>query len=248
MNVPAAYELKAIYPSFRDFFNVIGDMRGLMSAPVYFFPDQMAFDSEELREFCDSQLDDELHIPHDQIIFEVADSSGNCQSYIAYCTKQGEDLHVFLLLKGPRRQRWSPPLIRLVLSQSGAMEIIANPVRCTDKEKTDIATEAALGMLIRALGVLARDPEIKTSTVPLVHRRKGEKAGVSGWVWHTVRIDPSKLTARGACQGGTHASPRWHIRRGHWRNLADGRRVFVREAQVGDMARGGVVKDYEVAA
>jgi hypothetical protein len=35
---------------------------------------------------------------------------------------------------------------------------------------------------------------------------------------------------------------------GHWRNLADGRRVFVRECEVGDRSRGGVVKDYEVAA
>ena len=30
--------------------------------------------------------------------------------------------------------------------------------------------------------------------------------------------------------------------------LADGRRIFIRECQVGDMTRGGVVKDYEVAA
>ena len=45
-------------------------------------------------------------------------------------------------------------------------------------------------------------------------------------------------------QGGTHASPRWHVRRGHWRQLADGRRVFVRACEVGDPERGGVIKDY----
>ena len=63
-----------------------------------------------------------------------------------------------------------------------------------------------------------------------------------------VSVDPSRVQPKLSSLGGTHASPRWHIRRGHWRNLADGRRVFVRECQVGDMARGGVVKDYEVAA
>ena len=84
--------------------------------------------------------------------------------------------------------------------------------------------------------------------MPLARRRSFEKAGVSGWIWHIVRIDPAKLIARGPHLGGTHATPRWHIRRGHWRNLADGRRVFVRECEVGDKSRGGVVKDYEVAA
>ena len=63
-----------------------------------------------------------------------------------------------------------------------------------------------------------------------------------------VSVDPAKVKPKSPSRGGTHASPRWHIRRGHWRTLVNGRRVFVREAQVGGMARGGVVKDYEVAA
>jgi hypothetical protein len=63
-----------------------------------------------------------------------------------------------------------------------------------------------------------------------------------------VSIDPEQVKPKSPGLGGTHASPRWHIRRGHWRNLVDGRRIFIREFEVGDMARGGVVKDYEVAA
>lgn len=67
--------------------------------------------------------------------------------------------------------------------------------------------------------------------------------GVRGWVWRQVTINGAKLRAASA-QGGSHASPRWHIRRGHWRQLADGRRVFVRQCEVGDPALGGIVKDY----
>jgi hypothetical protein len=77
-------------------------------------------------------------------------------------------------------------------------------------------------------------------------RRKYSKAGVRGWTWHQITIDPARLREKIAPQGGTHASPRWHIRRGHWRQLADGRRVFVRQCQVGDPEQGGVVKDYIV--
>jgi hypothetical protein len=81
-----------------------------------------------------------------------------------------------------------------------------------------------------------------------MRRRKLARAGVTGWDWNLVSFDPAELRLKSPPIGGTHATPRWHIRRGHWRRLADGRRVFVRECEVGDKSRGGVVKDYEVAA
>jgi len=59
-------------------------------------------------------------------------------------------------------------------------------------------------------------------------------------------IQTEAITVGQAEHCGTHASPRWHIRRGHWRQLADGRRVFVRECEVRDASRGGVVNDYQV--
>ena len=62
-----------------------------------------------------------------------------------------------------------------------------------------------------------------------------------------VNIDLARVRAATPQTGGSHASPRWHIRRGHWRSLADSRRVFVRACEVGDATRGGVVKDYQVA-
>jgi hypothetical protein len=49
-------------------------------------------------------------------------------------------------------------------------------------------------------------------------------------------------------QGGTHASPRLHERRGHWRHLRSGKRVWVRNCLVGDPNRGVIEKDYRVVA
>lgn len=62
--------------------------------------------------------------------------------------------------------------------------------------------------------------------------------------WHTVKIEPPAI--RREHQGGTHASPRLHDRRGHWRNHKSGKRVWVRSCQVGNAARGAVFKDYQV--
>ena len=72
------------------------------------------------------------------------------------------------------------------------------------------------------------------------------KHGVSGWSYRVATIDIANIGRLAEPAGGTHASPRWHIRRGHWRTLSNGQRVFVRECAVGDQARGGVIKDYRI--
>ncbi len=63
--------------------------------------------------------------------------------------------------------------------------------------------------------------------------------------WHTVVIEPVKPS--GECLGGTHASPRQHERRGHWRTCANGKRVWVRHCTVGDASRGTIFKDYKIS-
>jgi hypothetical protein len=63
--------------------------------------------------------------------------------------------------------------------------------------------------------------------------------------WTLVEIGP--VTVKGEGQGGTHASPRLHDRRGHWRTYkATGKRVWVRDCKVGDASKGMVFKDYKV--
>jgi hypothetical protein len=93
---------------------------------------------------------------------------------------------------------------------------------------------------------LSQPAAVADVAFPRTRRPKLARAGISGWTWHLVDIDPSRVRAAAQAQGGTHASPRWHIRRGHWRTLPDGRPTFVRECEVGDPARGGIVKDYRV--
>ncbi len=46
--------------------------------------------------------------------------------------------------------------------------------------------------------------------------------------------------------GGTHASPRVHLRRGHIRTLASGKTTWVQPCVVGDKSKGIVHKDYSV--
>lgn len=62
--------------------------------------------------------------------------------------------------------------------------------------------------------------------------------------WHTVVIEPPK--EKNDPQGGTHASPRRHQVRGHWRTYKSGKRGWVNECWKGDASKGVVFKDYKL--
>lgn len=63
--------------------------------------------------------------------------------------------------------------------------------------------------------------------------------------WHTVEIKPP--STKNEPQGGTHASPRLHNRRGHWRFIkSTQKKVWVNSCVVGDASKGVIFKDYKL--
>ncbi len=72
------------------------------------------------------------------------------------------------------------------------------------------------------------------------------KAALPFDTYHILTIDVPGKAGDGAATGG-HRSPREHLRRGHIRRLADGRRIWVNATVVAVGRGGGVVtKDYAV--
>ena len=91
----------------------------------------------------------------------------------------------------------------------------------------------------------AQTAYVPTARKSLIYSRRAAKGkGPALFDWHTVVIEPSK--AKPEHQGGTHASPRLHDRRGHWRTYPSGKRGWVKACKVGDASKGVVFKDYEV--
>lgn len=70
--------------------------------------------------------------------------------------------------------------------------------------------------------------------------KKGKKPLFS---WRTVVVEPRPRTERTGT--GTHASPRAHDRRGHWRTLKN-KKVWVKSCKVGKPSNGVVFHDYKV--
>jgi hypothetical protein len=78
-----------------------------------------------------------------------------------------------------------------------------------------------------------------------VNKKKLSKRKSPTIEFRLIKIDGYKPQLPTLPQG-THASPRQHWRRGHWRNLASGKRVFVKPMLVGDEKNGKIIKDYIV--
>lgn len=117
-----------------------------------------------------------------------------------------------------------------------------------DKAIDQEEVRPAFRMVCAALLKLAEQSQAAYKPVPtdsfINRRRKAKGKGPVSFDWHTVEIGPKAV--KNEPQGGTHASPRLHDRRGHWRNLKSGKQVWVRSCKVGDASKGIVFKDYRL--
>jgi hypothetical protein len=75
-------------------------------------------------------------------------------------------------------------------------------------------------------------------------QKRGKQPLFSYW---TLNVDLERGPSSSEQRGGTHASPRVHLRRGHARLLSVGRYVWVQPCVVGSKAAGVVHKEYASA-
>lgn len=64
------------------------------------------------------------------------------------------------------------------------------------------------------------------------------------WQYNVVKLGSKSSPV--PYKGGHHASPRQHVRRGHYRTYASGKCIFIESTIVGDLDKGMIVKDYEL--
>jgi hypothetical protein len=243
--IPEAYRLKRRVAQDRSKFWCGESLGGLLAAPVYVFADQESFDSDDVGRLVRSLRDTEPRLPHPAVIFEIGDRSTRFRSQLIYARQTVDGVEAFYFVQDRATKLWTDVLAHARLTKGMAVEVETHP-RIVKSADWRVCAEAVAGAAWRALAIIAEAGTTIERAVSKVHRPKLAGTGMTGWTWRQVQIVPERLVRISEPEGGTHASPRWHVRRGHWRQLADGRRVFVRACEVGDPARGGVIKDYIV--
>lgn len=116
-----------------------------------------------------------------------------------------------------------------------------------DERIDEKEAQMILGFASAWLGSMSRTAQAYIPSVrpTFTNRRKIAAGKAPIYDWKTVVIEP--VQAARPPQGGTHASPRLHDRRGHLRRLRSGKNVWVRACTVGDASKGAVFKDYQIA-
>lgn len=158
---------------------------------------------------------------------------------------QGDESTILLAAVAMMPNRWvRTPMFAVVMADGGCR------IGAVEGETEITKDQAAPIVGILAEFLKASSPTGYRATAKLnslTNKRRAQKGKPPlVYDWHTVIIEPK--TPKGLPLGGTHASPRQHERRGHWRTCANGSRVWVRHCTVGDASRGTVFKDYKIGA
>jgi hypothetical protein len=77
---------------------------------------------------------------------------------------------------------------------------------------------------------------------PFINQKRRAKNKPPIYEWITIELKPGQV--RKEHQGGTHASPARHQRRGHYRKLPSGKLAWVKPTWVGNIERGLIIHDY----
>ena len=145
-------------------------------------------------------------------------------------------------IPGPGQKPVKSPDIVYLVADNGNVQF--GPL---DENETIAEDEASMVLGFAAAWYAGLAHQRCEAYVPFVPRtftnqRKITAGKTPSYDWRTVIIEPTP--PKKVHQGGTHASPRQHDRRGHVRRLQSGKNVWVKPCKVGDASKGAVFHDY----
>lgn len=181
-----------------------------------------------------------LHLPFDDIAI-VGVAEGIRFAVRAMAGDESVTLAGFRFTRGVQND--FAPLTITADAETGGLRVYTRDNRqITDLDRITIAVLDCLLMRLDESRAIEgyRAEAVQTFTA----RRQMARGKAPVYAWRTVEVTARARTDRGPA-GGSHASPRAHERRGHWRTLPTGR-VWVRPCWVGDPASGTVFHDYQV--
>jgi hypothetical protein len=184
-------------------------------------------------------IKDICRLPFDTCWFEAEETvHGECVIHGMLMTKQGEKSIKGFSFTRIRRDWWLNGTVefedfRQELYNFGSLDR-EGYVQVSNMNYLVVAFLSALHCTNVRLQEHAPDPKLQKARA-----RRGKAPLFSYW---TLQLNGK--SERGEAQGGTHASPRLHLRRGHPRQYSPGKWTWVQAHVVGNGTAGMVHKDY----
>lgn len=200
---------------------------------------------------------DEVNLPYPVIVFEIESfATQDCQNAPTIILLEQVDDLIFmsLAIKG---SGWSiieinGKSVQMIFNRKTLdlkMEVSSDQL--TDEQKQGIANNyfsVVFGLFVSFICALSckntkiEDSPIQQSSVKnSIRKSKGKLP----FFTHKILTIDGVRSEKKSHNGGSHASPRVHLRRGHIRRL-ENKNVWVNSCVVGDKSKGMVSKDYAV--
>jgi len=191
-------------------------------------------------DFCESRAP----FPNTLLQFETPSSDQGASHALVLWSEQTDGSVLLIAAQRTRDKKWMtvlPTTITRNEDNSFHYERIGYSERST---KYVMAMHAIAMNFFYILG--CSNMATEDNPAPAALNKKRAKAGKFPVLeYKTLVLKLNAPSASAQSGGGTHASPRVHLRRGHIRKIDSGRRVWVQACVVGS-THGMVLKDYRI--
>lgn len=255
--LPTTTELLKAAPRVADLIGMDRNiLKTLLKSPVFLF-DGNELDKAPIGERISemSKMGLPVSLPRPICIFEVQGEGG--KNGAAVLTQQDDETIMGLLFRRYGPGRWSSVLVAGEMRNCKTPENLEFEAReCAHKGiEAEVSTRILKAIILRCWAALWQDREDRNGDPERFCRHKPKRGpGSHGSQqkeptieYRIVPISPRLADSfRKQETGRTHASPKQHERRGHWRKYPSGKTGWVNACTVGDPCKGMIVKDYEV--
>ena len=137
--IPDAYELKRILRTQRARFWSSDLLAAAEFAPIYFFDDQAAFDSDVVDQAMTRVLSGPIRLPHPAVIFELREQRSAPSGLVVCARQDGDVVEAVFLMRRRAPRGWTDRLVRAWLHPDGMAEIEGNPTEHEDHERSPVS-------------------------------------------------------------------------------------------------------------
>ena len=191
----------------------------------------------------------ELRLPYESIALEFVLTGIELKKIVVHAIEREASL--IIIVWGGVNDIWAPMGIGLIPkinfmrhNPDGSVEFAFKRIDVTEekyKKDMDVLAGCAADTLLNFLNALACS-NVHTEKLP--SRKPSKTLGALPFdEYHVLTIDRPAGTGNGHA-GGSHRSPREHLRRGHIRRLPTGSKIWVNAAVINAGAGGKIRKQY----
>jgi hypothetical protein len=215
---------------------------------------------DDMVDFCDENPPDNLRLPYDLMTIE---GHSDADEFAILFKRTSDDLakvFLFIRMNGEHLWKTSAGWVEISLQDTGGGFRICNHdeiERFAEAQETDAAEVVRCAkalahrawLLLNVLNTLleCRNIEAERVAPPNTSGLGKRKKKLLRFEYRVLVIGGDSQSAKGSGNAsGSHRSPRFHMRRGHVRNLPNGAKTWVSSCAVGSDQSGVIAKDYRV--